>query len=179
MGLAQGMSTYDVASEIGCNQSTVVRLSQKMRKNGHMENETKQGRPRKTSTRDDRKLVRNSLSNRKATAVELQTTWNVKPLASVRTVRRRLIEAQLPARIARKKPYLTESHKQARLAWAKEHESWTVEDWKSVLWSDESPFTLFPRCGKVYVRRHPGEEYKRRMSCPDGEARRWQNAANF
>ena len=30
-----------------------------------------------------------------------------------------------------------------RLAWAKKHEQWTLEWWKSVLWSDESKFEMF------------------------------------
>ena len=29
------------------------------------------------------------------------------------------------------------------------------------MWSDESPFNLFPKCGKVYVLQRPGEEFQR------------------
>ena len=29
-----------------------------------------------------------------------------------------------------------------RLQWAKQYQNWTIEQWKNVLWSDESPFCL-------------------------------------
>ena len=29
-----------------------------------------------------------------------------------------------------------------RLEWAKAHQNWTVDQWRNVLWSDESPFVL-------------------------------------
>ena len=45
------------------------------------------------------------------------------------------------------------------MAWAKEHEDWTTSDWNNVLWSDESPFTLFQTSGRCYVRRRVGEEF--------------------
>ena len=35
-----------------------------------------------------------------------------------------------------------------------------------VAWSDESPFSLFPKCGKVYVRRRPGKEFQRQCLKP-------------
>ena len=34
------------------------------------------------------------------------------------------------------------------------------------MWSDESPFNLFPKCGEVYVRRQPGEEFQRQCLKP-------------
>ena len=42
-----------------------------------------------------------------------------------------------------KRPKLTEEQKKRRLNFAKEHQTWTEEDWKRVLWSDESCFELF------------------------------------
>ena len=70
-----------------------------------------------------------------------------------RTVRRRLDEAGLSGRVARKKPLLTKRHKQVRLAWAKERNNWTLHEWQSIIWSDESKFYLFGNDGKVFVRR--------------------------
>ena len=36
---------------------------------------------------------------------------------------------------------------------------WTEKEWEQVLWTDESPFSIFGQCGKTYVRRRPGEEF--------------------
>ncbi|KFM62921.1 SCAN domain-containing protein 3, partial [Stegodyphus mimosarum] len=41
--------------------------------------------------------------------------------------------------------------------WCKAHRNWTVDQWKWVLWSDESRFTLYGSDGRVWVWRLPGE----------------------
>jgi len=84
----------------------------------------------------------------------------VKKIVSDRTVRRRLVEAGLPARRPRKKPFLTKKQQKARLIWAREHRHWTVEQWDKVTWSDESPFHLFCSNGLIWVRRRPWEVYE-------------------
>ena len=38
----------------------------------------------------------------------------------------------------KKKPKLSKVHRKARLDWALRHENWTTEDWKRVIWSDET-----------------------------------------
>lgn len=42
-----------------------------------------------------------------------------------------------------KRPKLTEKQRMHRLKFAKDHKKWTENDWKRVMWSDESPFELF------------------------------------
>ena len=37
------------------------------------------------------------------------------------------------------------------LKFAQYHENWTVEDWKRVLWTDETKFNRIGSDGKVYV----------------------------
>ncbi|GFU69450.1 hypothetical protein TNCV_2282191 [Trichonephila clavipes] len=37
-------------------------------------------------------------------------------------------------------PLLNARHRAARLAWAREHRDWNLENWKRVAWSDESRF---------------------------------------
>jgi hypothetical protein len=73
-------------------------------------------------------------------------------------VKKRLQEAGLNGRFARNKPKLTKKQRMARLEWAKKYRSWSKSDWE-VLWSDESPFTLFIKGGKVFVRRREWETY--------------------
>jgi hypothetical protein len=51
---------------------------------------------------------------------------------------RRLCESDIHGWIAAKKPLLKDTNKKKRLAWAKKHEQWKLDRWKSVLWSDES-----------------------------------------
>lgn len=119
------------------------------------------GRPRLTTARQDRILIRHSLANRKDTIPILKTSWNQSGVdASDSTIRRRLLEAGLSARVAKKKPLLTDVHRQKRLDFARAHADWTWVDLSSVLWTDESRFTLFESDGRVYVRRRLHEEYK-------------------
>lgn len=43
---------------------------------------------------------------------------------------------------------MTKKQRNARLQFAREHVNWTVEDWKNVIFTDESTFEI----GKVYQR---------------------------
>lgn len=61
-------------------------------------------------------------------------------------------------RIARQKPLLTLTQKDARLQWAQEHVQWSDRQWFPVLWTDEAAI----RCGffgQVYVTRRQDEEF--------------------
>ena len=56
------------------------------------------------------------------------------------TVWRRLKEAGFKNVRPERKPRLTAAMRMKRLAWAREHEDWTEEDWRKVVFSDESTF---------------------------------------
>jgi len=75
---------------------------------------------------------------------------------SARTVRRRLVEAGRMARRPIKKQLLTDAMKAKRLSWAQRFESWSVEDWRKVLFSDESHFLVQGQRSQ-YIRRTKGE----------------------
>jgi hypothetical protein len=70
---------------------------------------------------------------------------------SERTVRRRLGEATGPE--------LLRGHRVSRLLLAQEHLNWNLEQWKSLLFSDESRFALQSPDGRARVWRRPGERY--------------------
>jgi transposase len=55
------------------------------------------------------------------------------------------------------KPPLTVLHRKQRLEWCKLRENWTVEQWRSVIFSDESAFSLLPTTTRTFVRRRPHE----------------------
>lgn len=73
------------------------------------------------------------------------------------TIKRRLINVNLNGRVAARKPLLRPTNKKKRLAWAKEHQQWTPEDWKTVLFTDESKFQVFGSNRRRFVRRTVGE----------------------
>ncbi|KAJ1303144.1 hypothetical protein OPQ81_011345 [Rhizoctonia solani] len=56
------------------------------------------------------------------------------------------------------KPALTSDHIKARLAFAKAHQFWTVEDWKHVQWSDETKINCFGSDGLCYAYKRVGQE---------------------
>ena len=60
---------------------------------------------------------------------------------------------------AKKKPFISEKNKQRRLKWAKSHREWSLEDWRRVIWSDESPFMLRYQ-GKKWVLRCYNQRYE-------------------
>ena len=75
---------------------------------------------------------------------------------SISTVQR-LCESGLHGQIAAKKPLLKDTKKKKRLAWTKKHEQWTLDRWKSVLWSDVSKCEIFGSNRRVFARRRAGE----------------------
>ena len=67
------------------------------------------------------------------------------------------MESGLHGQISAKKPRLKDINKKKRLAWAKKHKHWTLDRWKSVLWSDESKCKVFGSNRCVFVRCRIGE----------------------
>ncbi|CAG9565363.1 unnamed protein product [Danaus chrysippus] len=157
----QGMSQVKIAREVKCSRCAVQYAINRFKETGTHENRPRTGRRKVTTEREDRLLIRQSLQNRKKTALELAAALSEAKGSSVSvyTVRRRLLKAGLKGFKARKKPWLSEHNKKNRLEWALKHRDWSVEDWSNVLWSDESNFEVFGTPGVTYVRRRVGEEY--------------------
>lgn len=51
-----------------------------------------------------------------------------------------------------RKPGLTKKMKKERLEWCRRYKSWTLEDWKSMIWSDETSVVLLYRHGGYCIR---------------------------
>ena len=156
----EGYSLAEIASRIKTSRSCVSKTLSRLRETGSVDDRRRSGRPKISSQIQDRALVRISLHNRKLTSAQLKREWQDTSGidCSSRTIRRRLDNAGLYGRVARKKPLLTDRHKTARLNWAKERKDWTLNEWNKVIWSDESKYNLLGSDGRVYVRRRVGEE---------------------
>lgn len=152
-------STRDIARIVKYSQSAVVKFLKKYAQTGQISRKKGTGPQRKTTIREDQVIKRISLKNRFKTAVHIKSeieNYNEIKI-SVETVRRRLRENNLKGRKPAKKPFLNKKMKLARLQWAKKHENWDKNDWRNVIYSDESKFCLFGSDGMTYVRRRPGE----------------------
>ena len=61
-----------------------------------------------------------------------------------------------------KKPYVSQVNRRKRLQFARRYRHWTVDQWKKIVWSDESPFVL--RCQRrSYVWRRRNEQLSPRF----------------
>jgi hypothetical protein len=68
----------------------------------------------------------------------------------------------MKAAVKVKKPLLRARHIKDRFLFAQRHKDWTVEDWKRVIWSDETKINRFGSDGRKWCWKTPGEQLKPR-----------------
>lgn len=112
----------------------------------------------------DRRIIRESIKKPRASAPEIRSELGLENIISVSTVQRRLTEVGLNARKPAKVPKLTRRHLKARLDFARRYGHWTVEDWKKVIFSDESKINKFSNDGRSYMRRPVGKRLNPRYT---------------
>jgi transposase len=136
----KGWSQVKIAKNLKCSRCCVQYTLKRFVETGATNIVKKTGRNRITTERDDRKIERISLKNRKKSSSAVASDFNKDEIHKIssRTVRRRLNEVGLKGRRARKKPWLSADNIKTRLAWAKNHKNWTTNDWVGGLWSDET-----------------------------------------
>lgn len=136
----QEVSQVKIAKTIKYSRCALQNTIKRYQQTGTYINLPKSGRKRVTTAREDRFIELTALRDRHQSAIGIsgELRGQLNKVVSVRTVRRRLAAANLPARKPRRKPLLNEGHRKQRLDWAKRHRNWTVDDWAKVIWSDES-----------------------------------------
>ena len=159
--LEDGATQRAVAERFGVSRSVIARLWIRFRDTGLYSRRPGQGRPRVTSEREDRYVRRLARTSRQSTARHLQMTFHEHAgrRLSTQTVRNRLHEGRLRSRQPATGPILSVQHRVARLDFAREHQNWRQAEWRGVLFTDESRFTVSTcdRCVRVW--RLAGERY--------------------
>uniref|UniRef100_A0A1I7XLR4 HTH_Tnp_Tc3_2 domain-containing protein n=1 Tax=Heterorhabditis bacteriophora TaxID=37862 RepID=A0A1I7XLR4_HETBA len=157
-----------IAKKLKLSRCAIQNAIQHINKFGMLENAPRAPRKRSTIERIDRIIRRLSEDNRQLTARDIYNEMKAYPECSlsVRSIRRRLVEAGLNGRVARKKPLISLKNRRARVAFAREHLTWSAVDWTKAVFSDESKFNRFGSDGKKYVRRRPGEEFMPKCTIP-------------
>jgi transposase len=156
-----GHSEREIEETIGHPKSTVHDTIERYRENGTVTSASRSGRPQILSDRDKRHLERIVRSNRQQTTRQIRNNFveSSGTAVSFETVRRALWEAGYGSRVAARKPFISPKNQRDRVRWCRERKMWDEEDWKTVIWSDESRFTLFMNDRRVRVWRLPKERY--------------------
>ena len=113
------------------------------------------GHPSKFSPTNKCAIVQRILTGKASNAVQATHFINtiISTPVSSQTVRNTLKEASLKAVVKKKKPLLSVTRRKRRLAFA----LWTVEDWKRVIWSDETKINRIGSDEQEYVWKRKGK----------------------
>ena len=181
-----GCPNVEIQSITGMQPRTVQLLHQKALERGfnpaesktilnhHVEDGKRSGRPTKQTTETIEgvlsKVRRDRYGREKTCAQIALELGNVSDVTVWRILRAAGFRKTKPTR----KPGLTEDMERARYKFALEHEHWTIEDWKRVIWSDETSIVCGFRRGGYRVWRRSNERYTKSCIRP-----RWKGYSEF
>lgn len=153
---SNGYSTRHISSKLGVSQSTVSRLLQNLLPGRSIPSA---GCPSKLSSTSQRSILTQISTGKAANAV--QATHHINSIiphtVSTQTVRRVLKKHSFKAVTKKKKPLLSAMHRKKCLTFALKYQNWTVEDWKRVIWSDETKINRIGSDGKQWVWKQTGQ----------------------
>ncbi|GFW26350.1 HTH_Tnp_Tc3_2 domain-containing protein [Trichonephila clavipes] len=158
--MEMGLSQADAARRLNVSRSVVQRLWDQDQSEDSVSRRHVPGRPRATTPAEDRFLALSARRRRTTTVPKLvadhfQASGR---RISATTVRNRLHNAGLYAR----RPVVcvpsTDDSRRNRLCWAREHVSWTQQQWASVLFTDESRFTMESDSGRLLIWREQPQD---------------------
>ena len=147
-----------ITEKTGYDKSTISRIQKKARARGYdpskdtkiylhyVEDAPRAGRPKKCTPEVEEEVIK--IISKNSTTRQLSTQAIADTLSPLvrggistrsvhRILRRRGYKPSKPTR----KPGLTNENKLLRLKWCLDHKDWTLEDWKNVIWSDETSVT--------------------------------------
>src|SRR5215469_2041447 len=155
-------SHRQISSKTGVSKTTVTRLCSRHRP--YLKKHPG-GQPLKLSETSVRYALRLIGSGKADNAV--QVTKSLQEITNkslcAQTVRNGLKKVGMMAVVKRKRPLLTEKHKKERLDFAIAHQDWTLEDWKKVVWSDETKINRLGSDGRKWVWKKAGEALNERL----------------
>ncbi|KAJ5723611.1 hypothetical protein N7488_001646 [Penicillium malachiteum] len=188
--ISLGKSTEEIADRVNISQRAVQRILKRAKEKGfnpqdqalsikdiYIFDNPRSGRPRKqegvkTETLEKVRLDRYGREKTCAMIAGELTSEGI--LVSPATIWRVLKRAGMRKTKPTRKPGLTKAMRDARLNFCLEHQDWTLEDWKNVIWSDETSVILLHRRGGYRVWRNPLERFVRSYI-----RERWKGASEF
>ncbi|GFU54774.1 transposable element Tc1 transposase [Trichonephila clavipes] len=132
-----------------------ISCSEQWTREGTHARKTRSGATRKTTRREDRRIVRQALGDPTVTRSTIRAVVGVAIVPQ--TISRHLAEANLKSKRPFRELPLTPEHRQLHLQWCQARSMWNVTYWQKVVFSDESRFVLGTDDNRVRVWRCPGE----------------------
>ena len=139
--IESGRTQADAARALHTGRGVISRMWSRYEQFGSPE-ERHQGKQRVTTAGQDRFLSLRALRERNSTVTmlrgALQNVSNI--IVSTQTVRNRLHESGLHACRPVRSPAICHGNRARRVLWCQQHQNWTVDQWRQVLFTDESCF---------------------------------------
>ena len=163
--LQEGYSLHQIQSKTGLGKSTVGWIKKEV--DGDKEN-NKGGCLFKLSPCNNQTIICQIISGKIDNAVQAThfiNSVNPTPVTS-QTVRNMLKKHDMYSSVKTNRPLKKKQHRENHLKFAHDHQNWTVEDWKRVLWTDETKINRIGSDGRVYVWKGKGEPLSDRTTNP-------------
>ncbi|GFT80927.1 transposon Tf2-6 polyprotein [Trichonephila clavipes] len=154
-----GWSNRCIDRHLGRSDMVVARCWQQWITEGRVYRRGGSGRPRNTNDREDRAIrrVATSAPTTSLASIQRHLPPSRHPVPSRETIRRRLTEVGLRSRRPLRRLPLTPHHRQCRLDFCRPRATWSVTDWRRVIFSDESRFSLSDYDHRTRVWRRTGQ----------------------
>lgn len=158
-----GKTQLFIAKEVKCSQASVSRVLREYSNNKCFQNKHfKSGRKPVTSRRDERQLKKIVKKHRFRSVRYVHRKWKEMGInVSKSTTLRRLRKLGFRSRVPKIKPFLSSKQRAARVKWCKQRLFWDHDDWKKILFSDESVFCVSHGNQGIRVWRLKHEAYKK------------------
>ena len=155
-------STRQISEATGVHYSTISRICSKLCSNLQ---KSSGGRPSLVTPTDMRHAIRLISTGKAENAVQVtKTLQDIKNQSlSSQTICRHLKEMGMKAVVKKKRPLLSKRHMKERLDFAIAHQDWTVDDWRHVVWSDETKINHLGSDGRKWVWKKAGEGLSDRL----------------
>ncbi|GFW90900.1 transposable element Tc1 transposase [Trichonephila clavipes] len=152
-----GWSMCRVAGQVDRSECAVRNCWEQWTREGTHARKTGSGATRKTTRREDRRIVRQALVDPTVTRSTIRADVGVAIVPQ--TISRHLAEANLKSKHTFRALPLTPEYRQLRLQWSQARSKWNVTDWQKVVFSDEYRFVSGTDDNRVRMWRRPGDRY--------------------
>lgn len=182
--LSLGYKPRQVEELIGVKERTARNILTKAKERGfdpqhslkilehHVEDGAKSGRPKEITKEVEKHLISLVVADRagrEKSSDVLAYESGISSSSALRILHRNRLNSVKPTR----KPGLNQQQRKARLEFCLAHQDWTLEDWKRVIWSDETSVILSRR-GSQRVWRTPEDVFDYTSIRP-----RWKGFSEF